>query len=397
MFARRPRLTAASLSLVLAVACIPRRSTAEERFAYTPVEAEAARLFYQDGIPIAVVAGTPEQIAKQHAALLATPAKYLLTFPKRLAKEFGAETYWPLMVGAANLLMRNAPERYHQELTALAAAGKLDAGQLAVGNTLLELRRMGCSALLVEKEHSATGAPLFGRNFDFITLGELDQYSLLMVVRPEGRHAFATITFPGAVGVFSAMNDSGLAVATLDVYDSADGSPMFNAAGIPLTLAFRRIVEECTTVAEAEALLRSIRPTTWMNLAVCDRDGAAVFEITPKTIGRREPESGVLACTNHFRTAGLTVEEECWRYPRLMEATKQEPLTVEAVRERLHAANQGKFTLQTMVFEPQELAVHLAFGKPPTSDDKLTRIDLAPLFEANQSQSSIPLPLAAPQ
>jgi predicted choloylglycine hydrolase len=196
--------------------------------------------------------------------------------------------------------------------------------------------------------------------------------------------------------VFSAINDTGLAVATLDVYDSADGSPMFNAAGVPLTLAFRRIVEECTTVAEAEALIRSIRPTTWMNLAVCDREGAAVFEITPNNIGRRDPESGVLACTNHFRTAGLTVEEDCWRFPRLMEAAEQKPLTVEAVRERLHAANQGKFTLQTMVFEPKELAVHLAFGKPPTSDDPLTRIDLKPLFEGESQKPTISLPLAAP-
>ena len=398
MPARRLPTIAAALSLLFAMACITRPVAAEEeRFAFTPVEAESARLFYQDGIPIAVVSGTPEEIARQHAALLATPAKYVLTFPKRLAKEFGVDTYWPLMVGAANLLMHNAPERHRQELTALAAAGELDAGQLAVGNTLLELRRMGCSTLIVEKEHSATGAPLFGRNFDFITLGELDQYSLLMIVRPKDRHAFATITFPGAVGVFSAMNDAGLAIATLDVYDTADGSPAFNAAGMPLTLAFRRIVEECTTVAEAEELLRSIRPTTWMNLAVCDRDGAAVFEITPKTIGRRDPESGVLACTNHFRTEGLTVQEDCWRFPELMAAAKQEPLTVEAVRERLHATNQGKFTMQTMVFEPRDLAVHLAFGKPPTSDDKLTRIELGPLFEAEQVQSAVALPLAAPQ
>jgi isopenicillin-N N-acyltransferase-like protein len=389
------RVFIAALSL-LAVACLCRATAAEERFAYAPVEAGAARLFYHDGIPIAVVSGTPEEIARQHAALLATPAKHVLTFPRRLAKEFGADTYWPLMVAAANLLMHNAPERYRHELAALAAAGPLDAGQLAVGNTLLELRRMGCSALLVEKEHSATGAPLFGRNFDFITLGELDQYSLLMIFRPEGRHAFATITFPGAVGVFSAMNDAGLAVATLDVYDSADGSSAFNAAGMPLTLAFRRIVEECTTVAEAEALLRSIRPTTWMNLAVCDREGAAVFEITPKNIGRRDPERGVLACTNHFRVAGLTVEEDCWRYPELMAAAEQAPLTVEAVRERLHAANQGKFTLQTMVFEPRDLAVHLAFGKPPTSDDTLTRIELAPLFKAEPSRPAVALPLAAP-
>jgi hypothetical protein len=33
-----------------------------------------------------------------------------------------------------------------------------------------------------------------------------------------------------------------------------------------------------------------------------------------------------------------------------------------------------------MVFEPKTLKLHVAFGPPPTSDDKLTAIDLAPLF-----------------
>jgi hypothetical protein len=109
MPARRPHSTFNAFTFLLAVACFARTTAAEERFAYTPVEAGAARLFYQDGVPIAVVSGTPEEIARQHAAILATPAKHVLTFPRRLANEFGADTYWPLMVGAANLLMHNAP------------------------------------------------------------------------------------------------------------------------------------------------------------------------------------------------------------------------------------------------------------------------------------------------
>jgi isopenicillin-N N-acyltransferase-like protein len=148
-------------------------------------------------------------------------------------------------------------------------------------------------------------------------------------------------------------------------------------------------------VADPAPLLRSVRPTTWMNLAVCDRETSAVFEITPKTIGRRDAESGVLACTNHFRTEGLAVEDHCWRYPRLIAAAESEPMTVEDVHRKLHEANQGEFTLQTMVFEPRDLVVHLAFGQPPTSDDALTRIELAPLFKA-AARPAVTLPLAAP-
>jgi isopenicillin-N N-acyltransferase-like protein len=383
------------VSFALALLALNARAEAPRRF--TPAETAGARLFYQDNIPIAVLSGTPEEIGRQHAALLAEPAKQVLTFPKRFADEMGAGSYWPIMVFMGNALMTHAPAAHQQEFAALAATSKLDAGEIAVGNTLLELRRMGCSVLMVDADHSATGAPLFGRNFDFPTLGELDQYSVVFIVRPTGRHAFASLTFPAAIGVVSGMNDAGLAVATLDVYESADGSSAFNAQGTPLALVFRRILEECTTVAEAEELLRAEKPTTWMNLAVCDTTSSAVFEITPARIGRRDSQHGVLPCTNHFRTPGLAAQSNeggavtagasqfdsathCWRYPRLAAAADQGQLTVDQVREHLHAANQGEFTLQTMVFEPKERKLHVAFGPPPTSDDKLTTIDLAPLF-----------------
>jgi hypothetical protein len=46
----------------------------------------------------------------------------------------------------------------------------------------------------------------------------------------------------------------------------------------------------------------------------------------------------------------------------------------------LHAVNQGDQTLQTMIFDPINLRLHLAFGKRPSSAGKLREPDLAPLF-----------------
>jgi hypothetical protein len=117
-----------------------------------------------------------------------------------------------------------------------------------------------------------------------------------------------------------------------------------------------------------------------MNLAVCDANGGAVFEITPDNIARRDDDQGLIRCTNHFRAEGLSVGETCGRYDALGELAAA-PLDVDDVHSRLHAANQERLTLQTMIFEPRELVVHLALGEPPSSDDPLTRIELAPLFE----------------
>ena len=53
----------------------------------------------------------------------------------------------------------------------------------------------GCSTLVVEPGRSAVKGPLFGRNLDYPTLGFLQDYTLVTIYRPRGRHAFASIGF----------------------------------------------------------------------------------------------------------------------------------------------------------------------------------------------------------
>jgi hypothetical protein len=376
-----PLRLAASVFLGVVASLGPHGALAAES---APIYAErqtaGGELRYVAGVPVAVFSGSPEEIGRQHAAVLGDSARPALELPKRFAKEFGLENLWPFIAQAGRGLLMQTPARHQRELQAIAKHTGYGDAEIAVANTLLELRRVGCSSIIIEPERSATGGPLFGRNFDFLTLGELHKYSLVTVFRPEGFRAFASVGFPGLVGVFSGMNDAGLAVATLDVEASADGSRKFNPQGTPLAFVFRRILEECATVDEAEQLLRGERPTTWMNLAVCDRNGGAVFEITPDTIARRDDDDHLLFCTNHFRAPGLTVGETCRRYDALQQLPLDQPIDVADVARRLDAANQGELTLQTMVFEPRALVLHVAFGEPPTSDDPLARLDLTPFL-----------------
>ncbi len=337
-------------------------------------------LRYIEDVPVAIFSGTGAEIGEQHAALLAKAGAPLMNFPKKLFAEAGAEKQWPLAVLASRRLMMQAPDRYRQEMAALAEHAEVDSGEIDVANTLLELRRLGCSTLIVEPEKSATGGPLFGRNFDFPPVGLLDKYSLVTVVRPKGRHAFAAVGYPGLVGVLSGMNDAGLAVATLDVYESGNDSPKFEPTGVPMMLVFRQILEECTTVAEVEQFLRRTQATTWANLAVCDRDHGTLFEITPTEVLRRDAQDSILPCTNHFRTKKLATDTECWRYESLIAAAQKPQLDVAAVHQHLHQANQDELTLHTMVFEPRELVLHLALGTPPSSAHPLKRLELRKLL-----------------
>jgi hypothetical protein len=288
-------------------------------------------------------------------------------------------------------MFANAPQRYRTELEAAIQAAELDrdtATGVYVANAMIELRRMGgCSAFAVEPERSATGELLFGRNLDFPVVGDLDRLSVLMIVRPEGKHAFASVGFPSLIGVLSGMNEKGLAVATLDVYSSKDGSSIFNPQGAPLALTYRQILEECATIDEAERLLQSARPTTWMNLAVCDQQHAVVFEITPANVVRRSSEQHLLACTNHFRTDQLCTSTACRRYDALQQYWKHDKVGVREVAQALHAVNQGPMTMHTMVFEPESLKLHLAIGQGPTSAKPMHVFELADRLHVESGQN----------
>jgi predicted choloylglycine hydrolase len=280
---------------------------------------------------------------------------------------------------AAGLADRFPPDHL-AEIEAMARAAGFPRDLLIFANVAPDLRKLGCSALLVEPAKSATGGPLFGRNLDWPPVGNLPEYTHVVVRRPAGKRAFAAVGFPGLVGVVSGMNDAGLAVADLSVTDAADGSPPLDLAGTPYTLALRRVLEECDTVADAERLLRGMKRTVRQNVAVCDKSTAAVFEITPTTLAVRPAERGLAACTNHFRTAKLAGWTDCPRFAALDDARSAEKLTVADVWQRLGAAHQGANTLQAMVFEPAAGRLHLAFGPGPATRLPRRLVDLGGLF-----------------
>jgi hypothetical protein len=133
-----------------------------------------------------------------------------------------------------------------------------------------------------------------------------------------------------------------------------------------------------------------MKRTTTNNLAVCDRKGSAVFEFTPTRLVARRSEESMCFCTNHFCTTELKLAQPknimttLDRYATLKKALREEKkLGVAEVQRYLDAANQGEQTLQTMVFEPATLTLHLATaeGKKPASAQKLKKLDLSELLK----------------
>jgi hypothetical protein len=344
---------------------------------------DGSRLEIVQGIPILHVGGTPDEIGCQIANLTAKPLAKLLEFPREYVKHFGFERFWPALVDAGKEMLPQFPKHHLEELEAIVRHGKFDRDLAIAGNTFADIKKIGgCSAILVQPERSATKHTLLGRNLDWPTLGYLQEYSLVTVCKPKDRFAFVSVGFPGLVGCLSGMNEKGLCLAVLEVYSTNDGAPRFDAKGTPYALCFRRILEECATIAEAERLLRELRRTTMCNLAVCDREKAVVFEITSRTVAVRPAEENLCVCTNHFRLKELATDCKCSRFDKLDTCRRLEKIDLPDIAKALHAVHQGRLTMQTMIFEPATFRLHLAIGRCPSSALQLQTLDFAPHLDS---------------
>lgn len=355
-------------------------------------------LAYHDGIPVLRVAGTPEEIGRQLGVLSVRPAPRLLDFPEDLLRDrFKSRWLARLLARRATVvggrLLAQFPEEPRRELEAMIATG-LDRDRMVLGNTLYDLKNisafqvLGCSSLIVPPARRATGGPLFGRNVDFFDLGYLHAYSLVTVrPRTARARAYATVGFPGLLGCFSGMNEAGLALASHEVF-GVPGPRRYNPRGVPFTLAYRRVLEECSRTTEVANLLRGIERTTSTLLVLCDRDGGRVLEVTPDHVIEFPQEADAITCTNHYRSPELAR-----RRPPKQFRTGERLTTLTGLASgrgafglgdltaALHAVHQGRLTVQTMVFEPAVGVMHVGFGPPPTTARPPVRIDLKRLWE----------------
>ncbi len=377
----RPRLAPAVL-LLLAGPLL-----AQPKFEFKEAKHGAGHVKYVDGIPVITVAGKPAEMGEQLAELAVKPASDPTDLLERFLADNKLKGALPLVKLQAVKLKAGIPADHLTEMEALAKRAERDLDLMIVANTMYDLSSgVGCSTLVVDKPRSATGEVVFGRLFDWTPTKGLAERTAVVVMKPEKKHAFAMITITPITGVVSGMNDAGLCLTINEIRlrDSKDKAA-FNWKGVPTLLAFRRVLEECTTVAEAEKLLRDMERTTSACMTIADAKGGAVFEITPKSIEVRSANKGVCCCCNDFRTDALaTKANPCVRLEKLLKAeATADKLGVDDVFDRLDKVNQGKKTMQAMVFEPSKRVLHLKIGDGTESATKVKAVtlDVGKLFK----------------
>jgi isopenicillin-N N-acyltransferase like protein len=352
---------------------------------FPPGKHGKGELVHLHGFPVLTVRGTPEEIGEQFGVLAVKNAPGIQPLLEQFLKDVNLENGYPALKLVARQLKKNYPKDHLVEMETAAKAGGHELDLLLFANGFYDLANsMGCATVVVEPSRSRAEGPLFGRNFDWVASKGIDRHTLMVVFRPEGKRAFATITISPILGCISGINEDGLAVTINEIHrHQSKDKPQFNWKGTPTMALFRRVLEECKTVNEAEEFVKKSDRTTTCCMTLCDTTSGAVFEMTPKTVVVRSSVNSLCCCTNHFCSDELGLGQSCQRFAMLKPLLQaSEKLGVEEIFAQLDKVNQGNKTLQTMVFEPKALILHLKCGDTVTSASKkdAMKFDLGKLF-----------------
>lgn len=334
-------------------------------------------------VPVLEMTGSGSEIGSSHAQRLGGPIRNL--FRAYLGRYFGNVFQKDLAMLAASSFEKHLAPEHREEIFALAGGVGLDEREIMLGQCFLDLSPMtACSTVALPAAAAPDGIARFGRNLDFPSFNVADKESVVLIVRPQGRYAFASVAWPGMVGVLSGMNEHGLALANMEV---ARGPRL--PVAMPYTLLYRMVLERCRTVDEAIALLETTPRQTANNLMLMDAAGdRAVVEITPKAVVvRRAGDTAALISTNHQRGEDLDAAGRCPRFDSLHRASiaKFGNASREDVEKMLDNVSMGNMTLQSMIFEPANRVIYLATGANATSRE-YHRLNLKPRFEQLRTQ-----------
>lgn len=222
------------------------------------------------GVRLVYLAGTPEEIGAQHTALLydrmAEDERVLWDGFAELVPFAPART---LMFDIGRFRYRAVadgfPDARRRELAAEAGAFVPDpyAGHLPTYQRMVMLHALydialsferspllGCTAFGLGPEATADGHTLFARAFDFEAADVFDKDKAVFLVHEDGKIPFASVAWPGFVGVVTGMNAEGVAIA---VHGGRAREP--STTGVPVAFTLREVLATAHDTEEAVAIL----------------------------------------------------------------------------------------------------------------------------------------------
>lgn len=193
-----------------------------------------------------------------------------------------------------------------------------------IGHTMQEYMLVGCTSFATWGMASADSTLLVGRNFDFYVGDQFAKNKIVLFVSPQKGYKYASITWPGMIGVLSGMNEHGLTVTI----NAAKGKIPTSSA-MPISILARTILQYADNIETAYRIAKSHQTFVSESILIGSKKdcSAAIIEKTPKQTALYRSKDNKLLCTNHFQSdvystdkynlENIKLSDSQYRYKRL--------------------------------------------------------------------------------
>lgn len=176
-----------------------------------------------------------------------------------------------------------------------------------LGHAMQDYMLVGCSSFATWGTQSADSSLLIGRNFDFYVGDAFAENKQVAFYTPDQGYKFASVGWPGMIGVLSGMNETGLTVTI-----NAAKSAVPTGSATPISILTREILQYASTIDEAFAIAKKRKTFVSESILIGSaKDGkAAIIEKSPeKTVLFKGKEADRLICTNHYQSEEFSKDE----------------------------------------------------------------------------------------
>lgn len=271
-----------------------------------------SKKYKKRGINIVSLKGEPYEMGYAHGVLLKDEMKPWIIEALYWMKtqSFGTSRLENMLLDRAKEVEQYIPEKYKTELKGLAAGSGIDYDLLLMINTASTTawRFLSCTSVAVKGQD---GKLIRSRGLEF-QLGQgppILKPKILFINQPSQGYAFASVTVPGMIGVWTAMNETGLNFGMHAIVGAS-----YHWKGMPNDILYRKITESAGSVEEVGEILKKARRALPQMNMVTDLKKVRIYEYDSVDIGYKDMGEDGLVLTNFTQVINIGRDYHCRRY-----------------------------------------------------------------------------------
>jgi predicted choloylglycine hydrolase len=355
-----------------------------------------------------ILAGSPRDIGMAHGAALSVEISEIIdSFLRPSAQVF--ETPYDEIRRRIKGFEQHIDPEYIEEMQTIASAARVDYEDILAINTffdtdsIMTYQSTTCINLVAFGPATESGRLIHGRNLDFPSTQACQNGARVFEYHPRTGNSFLAAGWAGMAGVFTAINSAGLTVTEVGAWDRD-----VSWEGTPLVFLLRKIMQYADTIEDAFEIVRMTPKTAGFNLTLTDYrvPEAIAIEISAKAAARRRSRKSLLVVSDNRMAAsmpsdGLAPPSAVSRYIRMYDLAEQHYGRIDVATMRNILADRfdlllrrqtltynsicNSGTLQSVVFEPDELAMWVSQWSVPAPDGVFVRYALDPALDAAEA------------